>query len=143
MINKLFYLQLAVIDLTGQKPMPQQKVTVAILDQAKLIKTRLLSAINEMAATVNVDWHDLNVDTLEADVVILDIHLLNGTGMALIRRLKSLPQPPVVIVFTAHTNAQSELMCWQAGADYFFDKACDFEKLTAVLEKQKWQTPHE
>lgn len=117
--------------------MPKQKITVGILDGAELIKTRLLSAIDEMEAFVLMDLNMQDVESIEADVVILDIHLLNGESLPLIRQLKSLPRPPLVIVFTLNVNTQSQFMCWQAGADYFFDKAYDFERLTAVLENME------
>lgn len=120
--------------------MPKQKITVGILDGAELIKTRLLWAIDEMEAfeLMDLNIQDVeNVESIEADVIILDIHLLNGESLPLIRRLKSLPRPPLVIVFTLNVNKQSQLMCWQAGADYFFDKAYDFERLTAVLENME------
>ncbi|MBK8989230.1 MAG: hypothetical protein IPM39_24730 [Chloroflexi bacterium] len=115
--------------------MPKQKITVGVLDGAELIKTRLLSAIDEMDAFVLMDLNIQDVESIDADVIILDIHRLNGESLPLIRQLKSLPQPPLVMVFTSYVNAQSKFMCWQAGADYFFDKAYDLERLTAVLEK--------
>jgi DNA-binding response OmpR family regulator len=117
--------------------MPKQKITVGILDGAELIKTRLLSAIGEMEAFMLMDLNIQDVDRVDADVIILDIHLLNGEGLPLIRQLKSLPRPPLVMVFTSYVDTQSKFMCWQAGADYFFDKAYDFERLTAVLEKME------
>jgi DNA-binding response OmpR family regulator len=113
--------------------MLKQKITVGILDGAELIKTRLLSVIDETEAFVLMDLNIQDVESVDADVIILDIYLLNGESLPLIRRLKSLSQSPLVIVFTSHVNTQSEYMCWQAGADYFFDKAYDFERLTAVL----------
>lgn len=117
--------------------MPKQKITVGILDGAELIKTRLLSAIDEMEAFVLTDLNIQDVKSTDADVIILDIHRLNGEGLPFIRQLKSLPRPPLVMVFTSYVDAQSKFMCWQAGADYFFDKAYDFERLTAVLEHMK------
>lgn len=113
--------------------MPEQKIVVAILDQAKLIKMRLISAINDIENIALVDVERQEFECVGADVVILDIHLLRGQGLALIRQLKSRERPPLVIVFTLYVNAQSRFMCWNAGADYFFDKAQGFEQVTAVL----------
>lgn len=113
--------------------MPEQKIVVAILDQAKLIKMRLMSAINDIENIALVEVERQEVECIGADVVILDIHLLKGQGLELIRQLKCLERPPLVIVFTLYVNAQSRFMCWNAGADYFFDKAQGFEQVTAVL----------
>ena len=113
--------------------MPEQKLVVAILDQAGLIKMRLISAINDLENIAAVDLERQDFESIGADVVILDIHMLKGQGLALIRQLKSLEWPPLVIVFTLYANSQSQCMCWNAGADYFFDKAQGFEQLTAVL----------
>jgi two-component system, NarL family, response regulator DevR len=113
--------------------MPEQKLIVAILDQAGLIKMRLISAINDIENIAAVDLERQDFECIGADVVILDIHMLKGQGLALIRQLKSLERPPLVIVFTLYVNAQSQCMCRTAGADYFFDKAQGFEQLTAVL----------
>ncbi len=114
--------------------MPEQKIVVAILDQAKLIKMRLMSAINDIENIALVEVERQEVECIGADVVILDIHLLKGQGLELIRQLKCLERPPLVIVFTLYVNAQSRFMCWNAGADYFFDKAQGFEQVTAVLD---------
>lgn len=113
--------------------MPEQKIVVAILDQAKLIKMRLMSAINDIENIALVDLDKQDLAFIGVDVVILDIHMLQGQGLELIRQLKCLERPPLVIVFTLYVNAQSRFMCWNAGADYFFDKAQGFEQVTAVL----------
>ena len=64
------------------------------------------------------------------DLVIVDLQLKgNRSGIELCQALKSLPDPPKVLIYTAHNSrdhAQSSLL---AGADGFLHKGLDYEEL--------------
>ena len=76
------------------------------------------------------------VERLRPAVVLLEHHLLDGDGLSLCRRLKALPQPPRVIVYTAEPDGSLVLLARVASADGLVDKAADpgelFEAIRVV-----------
>lgn len=67
------------------------------------------------------------------DVVLLDIHILNGNGIDLLSRLKREPVAPAVIILTDYPEYRQ--LCLDAGADYFFHKSAEFEQLVPALQQ--------
>lgn len=76
------------------------------------------------------------VERLRPAVVLLEHHLLDGDGLSLCRRLKALPRPPRVIVYTAEPDGALVLLARVASADGLVDKAADpgelFEAIRVV-----------
>ncbi|MGD9369573.1 MAG: response regulator transcription factor [Desulfobacteraceae bacterium] len=113
---------------------------VFIVDDSSLLRDRLGESIAEIkgveavGAANDVQMALEMIPTFRPDVVILDIHLPNGNGITVLEKLKSEPAPPIVIMFTAYPYPQYRQKCLQAGADYFFDKATEFDCIPAVLE---------
>jgi DNA-binding NarL/FixJ family response regulator len=70
----------------------------------------------------------------EAELVILDTSLSGGKGLEVLRTLKRLPLPPVVIVLTTFWNEMYMRLYYEAGADYFFHAADEHEKVHEVIE---------
>jgi DNA-binding NarL/FixJ family response regulator len=80
------------------------------------------------AATGVADGVEL-VERLRPGVVLLEHHLLDGDGLSMTRRLKALPRPPRVIVYTADQDGALVLLARVAGADGLVDKAAAPEDL--------------
>lgn len=79
------------------------------------------------------------------DVLVLDLQLLHGTGLGVLRSLKSHRRPgTVVIVLTNYAIPSYRTRSMELGADYFFDKANDFAKLETVFTElaAKRKTTH-
>lgn len=71
---------------------------------------------------------------LSPDVVILDIHLLGGSGIDVLRRIKRLDAAPIVIMLTNSPTPPYRRKCMQAGADFFLDKSSEFENVRAIIQ---------
>ena len=69
------------------------------------------------------------------DVVLLDIHLLGGSGIDVLEAIKKAQPAPSVIVLTNYPYPQYRQRCIQAGADYFFIKSTEFEQVIPALLK--------
>jgi DNA-binding NarL/FixJ family response regulator len=63
-----------------------------------------------------------NASTLAPDLVITDLNMPGMDGGELTRRLKQLPNPPVVLVATADDTREAQQRCLMAGADAFLVK---------------------
>jgi DNA-binding NarL/FixJ family response regulator len=72
------------------------------------------------------------------DVVILDINLQSEdrrNGIDLLTMIRPFYPALKVIMLTNLTDSRYRIMCQDAGADYFFDKSNDFDKITDTLNQ--------
>jgi two-component system OmpR family response regulator len=77
------------------------------------------------------------------DVLVVDIELAEGNGVAVIRQVRQLYPPdaqPLVVVLTNYASDFVRDHCFAAGADYFLDKMRDISQLKAVVAdgQSKW-----
>jgi DNA-binding NarL/FixJ family response regulator len=73
------------------------------------------------------------VERLHPDVVLLEHHLADGDGLSLCRRLKALPAPPSVVLYTAEADGALALLARVAGADGLVDKAAAPQELFEAI----------
>jgi two-component system response regulator DevR len=66
-------------------------------------------------------------------VLILDMTLSAGNGYDVLQAVKQQPSAPLIIVLTNHPAYRQRSL--DAGADYFFDKSAEFDRL--LLERLK------
>lgn len=65
--------------------------------------------------------------------LLLDLHLADGDGLALLPRLRALPERPIVIVLTARDQVSDRIRGLDAGADDYLVKPYDPGELLARL----------
>jgi CheY-like chemotaxis protein len=80
------------------------------------------------------------------DVLVVDIELAEGNGVAVIRQARQLYPPedqPLIVVLTNYASDFVREHCFAAGADYFLDKMRDIALLRAVVAdgRSKWTPP--
>lgn len=68
------------------------------------------------------------------DVVILDMQLVEGNGLGVLKFIKKNFVQTKVIMLTNYSQEQYRKKCAEEGADYFFDKSTEFMKVHEVLE---------
>ena len=69
------------------------------------------------------------------DVILLDLHLRQGTGFGVLRQLNKQQKRPVAIVLTNYDLAEYRRAASAMGAEYFLDKARDMDQLPAIFEQ--------
>ncbi len=72
-------------------------------------------------------------NALLPDIVILDLNLLSGSGVAVLKNIKKHHAEIIVMVLT---NCNGELYadaCKRANADYFFDKSFQFMEVRELF----------
>ena len=80
------------------------------------------------------------------DVLVVDIELAEGNGVAVIRQARQLYPPeaqPLIVVLTNYASDFVRDHCFAAGADYFLDKMRDISMLKGIVanSRSKW-APH-
>lgn len=93
------------------------------------------------------DFHNINIvgyaadevgaieqiDALLPEVVVLDLNLLSGSGIAVLKSVKKHHEAIKVMVLTNCTDAFYVEACKRAKADYFFDKSFQFIQVREVF----------
>lgn len=73
------------------------------------------------------------INTLLPDVVILDLNLQPGSGIAVLKNIKKYHAKIKVMVLTNCTGEFYLDACKRAHADYFFDKSFHFMQIREVI----------
>jgi len=116
-----------------------KKLVVLIVDDSLLIVERLLELLNEMDNIQIVIYADNYKEGLhllkgiKPDVVLLDINLPDRSGIELLKHIHHQQEHPKVIMITNQSTEYYKKICSSLGADYFFDKSNEFERIPEAL----------
>jgi two-component system response regulator DevR len=122
------------------KPM-DESVRVLIVDDSSIVCDRLvnmladLKGVSVIGLTGSIAEARQLIAEFKPDVITLDLHLTDGSGLEVLREVKNSLPAVLVIVLTNYTGPLFREMCEQANADLFFDKALEFERVREVLQK--------
>ncbi len=118
---------------------------VVTVDDSQIIAERVQAMLSDLD---NVEFlgnasnisKALNLIKEQApNVVILDIHLeddlLKATGITLLIILRKKYPELKILILTNLAEEQYRQSCIDFGADYFFDKSDDFDKIPETLKK--------
>jgi len=115
-----------------------------MVENSPMIVKRMSELLNEIRGIEFVGNAESISTTLEIlskeqpDALILDIHLGNGfdiNGIQLLHLIRKLYPAVKVIMLTNLSNLQYRRQCLEGGADYFFDKSIDFDKIPEILDE--------
>jgi CheY-like chemotaxis protein len=114
---------------------------VLLADDSKLVRERLAVQLCELEKVEVVGEADYIPELLELiqrlkpDVVVLDIHMPGGNGIQALEAIKKEPGSPVVIMLTMLPYPQYRKKCLEARAEFFFDKATEFDLVMQALKQ--------
>ena len=114
---------------------------VLLVEDSPLIRERLAESLSDpgrIEITGQADAEDTAIALVgdnDWDVLVLDLQLKRGTGLAVLRALVA-RRPPnsKVIVLTNYAFPQYRAKSLALGADFFFDKAREYHRVRDVLE---------
>ena len=75
------------------------------------------------------------IQELKPDAVILDIRMPFRSGLDVLRHIKDSDPAPKVIILTNYPYPHYRRRCMEEGADFFFDKSGEFDKVIEVLKQ--------
>ena len=113
---------------------------VFIADDSAELRERIVDMISEteniemVGQAENVPEAINAIRQMKPDVVILDIQMPGGCGIDVLNTIKKNGHVPIVIMLTNYPYPQYRKKCFDAGADFFFDKSREFEKVIDVLQ---------
>jgi DNA-binding NarL/FixJ family response regulator len=112
---------------------------VFIADDSLEVRKRIIAMLSDVEKidmigdAENVQEAIDTIQELKPDVVILDIRMPGGSGIDVLKEIKKVNHVPVIIMLTNYPYPQYRKTCLDAGADFFFDKSSEFEKVVKVL----------
>lgn len=115
---------------------------VYLVEDSAHVRDLLLDFLHVPGELEIVGYSDTEAESVAAiisqnvDAVIVDLKLREGSGMAVIEKLRkaNLNPPPTLIVFTNHPFPEIRRRAMQLGADFFFDKSADYDSIRATLQ---------
>ncbi len=114
---------------------------VLIVDDSAIVRERLKAMLSEIMELENISQAKDSLEAISSfqklhpEVVLLDILMPGGSGIDVLEKIKKSSRPPLVIVLTNYPYSQYRRKCIDAGADFFFDKSTEFDKVTEVLKQ--------
>ncbi len=116
-----------------------QSVRVLLVEDSKVLTERLTEAIDQIAdvrliGTAETEAAAVALAKRESvDVIILDLHLKQGTGFGVMRALANTQFKPQIIVLTNYDLPEYKNAAFALGATHFLDKARDYGRIPEVL----------
>ncbi|MBU1064671.1 response regulator transcription factor [bacterium] len=114
---------------------------VLLVDDSDILRNHLITILSEME---NVDIIGESIDTDSAikdlkkkkpDLVILDIRMPGEGGIHVLKIAREKYPDLKVIIFTDYPYPQYRTRCMEIGADYFFDKSTETEKMIDQIKQ--------
>jgi DNA-binding NarL/FixJ family response regulator len=115
---------------------------VFLIEDSAAIRERLIESISALGNVEVVGHAETEADAIAqlqaapCDAVVLDLQLREGHGFNVLKVLRgpSAKQRITVLVLTNYASPQYRGRSMEFGADYFFDKAREYDRLCEVLE---------
>jgi two-component system, NarL family, response regulator DevR len=114
---------------------------VVIVDDSAIVRHRLAEMLRHVARVTvageaaSVAEALATIPLLRPDVVVLDLHLPDGDGVAVLESVKRIVPAPVVVMLSNYADDFYRTWCEAAGADFFLDKAKQFDELPGLLSR--------
>jgi DNA-binding NarL/FixJ family response regulator len=118
-----------------------QCLRVLLVEDSKVLTERLTEAIKQIADVELVGTADTEAGAVAAvkkdtvDVIILDLHLKQGTGFGVMRALAATQWKPRIVVLTNYDLPEYKNAAIALGATHFLDKARDYGRLPEILHE--------
>lgn len=112
---------------------------VLIVDNSLLIIQRLEELLSETTIISRMYRAAFYKEALELfmlnrpDIVVLDISLPQNASYQLLKEIKNINPAAIVIILSIHIDEYTQQQCSMLGADFFFDKYHEFEKISEVV----------
>lgn len=114
-------------------------MNVFIVDDSEAVRESLRGMLSEFQDVKIVGYSADETDAIEhinsllPDVVILDLNLQTGSGVAVLKNIKK-RHPEIKVMVLTNCNGEFYVdACKRANADYFFDKSFQFMQVRDVF----------
>ncbi len=115
-------------------------IRVFLVDDAFLVRDRVAQMLRDRAMDVVGQAQSPKeaiacILATRPDVVVLDIQLEGGTGLDVIRGVRSTLPKVIFVIFSNNSGPAYQKLYRMEGAVRFLDKNAEFDQLSAVIEQ--------
>ena len=113
---------------------------VLLADDSELILERLKEILItfkglEVIATFKNGTQTLDaLRSLKPDIAIIDIKMPGLSGLEVLSEIRKENSKTKIIILTLYSSEYYRMLANRDGADYFFNKADEFDKVSAAIE---------
>ncbi len=117
----------------------QHNLKVLIVEDSPVVAGRIKSMLSELTNMTIVGEAEnskealIITEVMSPDVVLLDISIQGKSGIHVLKEIKKDHVNTKVIMLTIYAESYYRNVCAELGADYFFDKSTEFEKVPEAL----------
>jgi DNA-binding NarL/FixJ family response regulator len=114
-------------------------VNVFVVEDAPQVRKRLVALLHTVAGVTVVGEADSvgaaidGVRAVRPDALLLDLQLIDGSGLDVLTALDPRRAGMHVIVLSNFTSSQHRRASLDAGADFFLDKSQEFGRVPDIL----------
>jgi DNA-binding NarL/FixJ family response regulator len=114
---------------------------IVLVDDSILMRKRVeaslsaLEGVAEIRQAVDVPSGLRLLDGRKLDLLILDIELPGRSGLDLLKVARRRNYTAVIIMFSIHDHPTLRQRCADLGADFFFHKLTEFERVAEVCRE--------
>ncbi|MFP4267175.1 MAG: response regulator [Spirochaetaceae bacterium] len=114
-------------------------MTILIADDSALIRSNLGKLIAYggqdiiLKNSFDVESTLRELDSNPVDVLILDIHFPDGSGLDVLRHVDTFSKRPFIMVLTNNASPGIRKQSLRMGADLFFDKTEEYERVVEEI----------
>ena len=112
---------------------------ILIVDDSDIVRQRLATLFSNFKETVDVREARDTLEAIESfslmgpDLAVVDIQMPGGSGIEVLRHIRRTNMKTTVIMYTSYPYPKYRERCREEGADYFFDKTTESEKLIDTI----------
>jgi DNA-binding NarL/FixJ family response regulator len=112
---------------------------VLIADDSRLMRERIRETISIFSSVEIVSETDNGLQTLDElykhnpDLAIIDIRMPDRNGLEILKEYRKKNKKTKIMILTNYAYDQYKDRAFENGADYFYSKSEDFDKLAAVV----------
>jgi two-component system OmpR family response regulator len=120
-------------------PSVWEKMRVLLVEDSRLLSAHLLEQLKAIPRVEPLGVVDTEKDAIDAiatklpDLIVLDLHLRQGTGFGVLSALAKMKNAPISIVLTNYDLPQYRDRATTLGAKYFLDKSNEFDRLPTII----------
>ena len=124
------------------------RITAFIVEDSPHIRERLSALLVQTGFILIVGEADSPKSAVEGilrtrpDCVLLDVHLVGGNGLEVLKTVRPMAPATVFVVLTNHPNSQYRRIFADAGASAFLDKSEEFAMVAKTIMAEAAHRSH-
>jgi DNA-binding NarL/FixJ family response regulator len=120
-------------------------VKVLVIDDSAAVRGRLVALLGELSGVEVFEAAGATqaIETLQREtlaIIVLDLHMPGMHGLTFLPILRRAQASAVVVVLTNDASPAHRRQCEERGANFFFDKSRDFERIADVVASARANT---